>query len=588
MKRVLNPNENKRLAALQKLKIADSNPDEVLDLVTRLTQQIFDIPICIITLVDQHRQWFKSKTNTALRYTARDIAFCDYTIRSSSVMVVNDATLDPRFNENPLVTAEEGMRFYAGAPLITRDGFAIGSLCLADKYPRDFSAQEIEMLSDLAAIVIDIIESRSSMSFTDIVTRLPNRQRLMEDIAHLTKAPGSTAYILILIDTLDTLYAYDIGRAIGIPKVENILKDIGSFLRSELNENDKVYSLMLGRFALIKCLDEQEEIFTQLENAATKIQQSITSDIPINVRLHAGYTVFSSTSACAENIMRQGMSSLHEAISNNRLIMPYQQESDVIQVRAFNLLNDLMATVASCEDFHLVYQPKIRLADKKFQGVEALIRWQHPTLGVISPSEFIPLAEKTPLITPLTNWVITQAVMQIAEWQKRGAQIQVSINLTANNLVEQDLVHRIHTALILHQVSPSMLEIECLETQTLANNPHAVASLDALRQMGISIALDDFGSGYSNLNYLQKIPADTLKLDQSLIQGISNDSKSKVIVKSMIEMAHALSYQVVAEGVEDNDTLMCLEELQCDSVQGFYFSRPLHHDQILEWSKPYT
>ncbi|MBU9847739.1 EAL domain-containing protein [Rahnella ecdela] len=587
MKRVLNPNEKKRLAALQKLKIADGNPDEVLDLITRLTQQIFDIPICIITLVDQHRQWFKSKTNTALKYTARDIAFCDYTIRSSSVMVVNDATLDPRFNENPLVTAEEGMRFYAGAPLITRDGFAVGSLCLADKNPRDFSVQEIDMLSDLAAIVIDIIESRSSMSFVDIVTRLPNRQRLMEDIAQLIRAPDNTAYLLILIDTLDTLYAYDIGRAIGIPKVENILKDIGSFLRSELNENDKVYSLMLGRFALIKRLDEQEEIFTQLENAATRIQQSITSDIPINVRLHAGYTVFSPTSDCAENIMRQGMSSLHEAISNNQLVMPYHQESDVIQRRAFNLLNDLMATVASCKDFHLLYQPKIRLADKKFQGVEALIRWQHPTLGVISPSEFIPLAEKTPLITPLTNWVITQAVMQIAEWQKRGAQIQVSINLTANNLVEQDLVQRIHTALILHQVSPSMLEIECLETQTLANNPHAVASLDALRNMGISIALDDFGSGYSNLNYLQKIPADTLKLDQSLIQGISNDSKSKVIVKSMIEMAHALSYQVVAEGVEDNDTLRCLEELQCDSVQGFYFSRPLQHDQILEWSKPY-
>ncbi|WHZ39433.1 EAL domain-containing protein [Rahnella bonaserana] len=587
MKRVLNPNEKKRLAALHKLKIADSNPDEVLDLITRLTQQIFDIPICIITLVDQHRQWFKSKTNTALCHTARDIAFCDYTIRSSSVMVVNDATLDPRFNNNPLVTAEEGMRFYAGAPLITREGFAIGSLCLADKNPRDFSVQETEMLADLAAIVIDIIESRSSMSFVDIVTRLPNRQRLMEDIAQLIKAPDDTAYLLILIDTLDTLYAYDIGRAIGIPKVENILKDIGSFLRSELNENDKVYSLMLGRFALIKRLDEQEEIFTQLENAATRIQKSITSDIPINVRLHAGYTVFSPTSDCAENIMRQGMSSLHEAISNNQLVMPYHQESDVIQRRAFSLLNDLMATVASCKDFHLLYQPKIRLADKKFQGVEALIRWQHPTLGVISPAEFIPLAEKTPLITPLTNWVITQAVMQIAEWQKRGAQIQVSINLTANNLVEQDLVQRIHTALILHQVSPSMLEIECLETQTLANNPHAVASLDALRSLGISIALDDFGSGYSNLNYLQKIPADTLKLDQSLIQGISNDSKSKVIVKSMIEMAHALSYQVVAEGVEDNDTLLCLEELQCDSVQGFYFSRPLQHDQILEWSKPY-
>lgn len=128
--------------------------------------------------------------------------------------------------------------------------------------------------------------------------------------------------------------------------------------------------------------------------------------------------------------------------------------------------------------------------------------------------------------------------MQIAEWQKRGAQIQVSINLTANNLVEQDLVHRIHTALILHQVSPSMLEIECLETQTL-------------------------------------------------IQDISSDNKSKVIVKSMIDMAHPLSYHVVAEGVEDNDTLQCLEELQSDSVQGFYFSRPLQHDQILEWSKPY-
>ncbi|MBU9832695.1 EAL domain-containing protein [Rahnella sp. FC061912-K] len=587
MKRVLNLNEKKRLSALQNLNIADSNPDEVLDLITRLTQQIFDIPMCLITLVDEHRQWFKSKTNMAISQTARDIAFCDHTIRSASVMVVNDAEQDPRFSDNPLVTAEKGMRFYAGAPLITRKGFAIGSLCLIDNQPRDFTVQEIEMLSDLAAIVIDIIESRSSVGFTDIVTRLPNHQRLMEDIATLIKTSDHTPYLLILIDTLDTLYAYDIGRAIGIPKVENILKDVGSFLRTELNENDKVYSLMLGRFALIKRLDEQEETFRQLEIAATKIQQSITSDIPINVRLHAGYTVFSSTSECAETIMRQGMSSLHEAISHNRLVMPYQHESDVIQLRAFNLLNDLMATVSSCEDFHLLYQPKIRLADKKFHGVEALIRWHHPTLGIISPSEFIPLAEKTPLITPLTNWVITQAVRQIAEWQKRGAQIQVSINLTANNLVEQDLVQRIHTALILHQVSPSMLEIECLETQTLMNNPHAVASLDALRHMGISIALDDFGSGYSNLNYLQKIPADTLKLDQSLIQGISRDSKSKVIVKSMIDMAHALSYHVVAEGVEDNDTLRCLEELQCDSVQGFYYSRPLQHDQILEWSKPY-
>ena len=158
MKRVLNPNENKRLAALQKLKIADGKPDEVLDLITRLTQQIFDIPICIITLVDQHRQWFKSKTNTALKYTARDIAFCDHTIRSSAVMVVNDAQLDARFCDNPLVTDKEGMRFYAGAPLLTRAGFAIGSLCLADKSPRDFSVNEIEMPSDLAAIVIDIIE----------------------------------------------------------------------------------------------------------------------------------------------------------------------------------------------------------------------------------------------------------------------------------------------------------------------------------------------------------------------------------------------------------------------------------------------
>lgn len=587
MKRVLNLNEKKRLSALQKLKIADSNPDEVLDLITRLTQQIFDIPVCLITLVDEHRQWFKSKTNMAISQTARDIAFCDHTIRSSSVMLVPDAEQDPRFCKNPLVTADEGMRFYAGAPLITREGFAVGSLCLIDHQPRDFSVQEIEMLSDLAAIVIDIIESRSAVGFVDIVTRLPNRQRLMEDIATLIKAPDHTPCLLILIDTLDTLYAYDIGRAIGIPKVENILKDVGSFLRTELKGNDKVYSLMLGRFAIIRPLDEQEAIFNQLEIAATKISQSITSDIPINVRLHAGYTVFSSTSECAETIMRQGMSSLHEAISHNRLVMPYQQESDVIQLRAFNLLNDLMATVASCDDFHLLYQPKIRLADKKFHGVEALIRWRHPTLGIISPSEFIPLAEKTPLITPLTNWVITQAVMQIAEWQKRGAQIQVSINLTANNLVEQDLVQRIHTALILHQVSPSMLEIECLETQTLMNNPHAVASLDALRHMGISIALDDFGSGYSNLNYLQKIPADILKLDQSLIQGISSDNKSKVIVKSMIDMAHALSYHVVAEGVEDNDTLRCLEELQCDSVQGFYFSRPLQHDQILEWSKPY-
>jgi EAL domain-containing protein (putative c-di-GMP-specific phosphodiesterase class I)/GGDEF domain-containing protein len=588
MKRVLNPNESKRLSALQELKALETSNDDVLDLITKLTREIFDVPICLITLLDEHQQWFKSKIGTTLERADRTTAFCDHTIRSEAVFIVEDARLDDRFKNSPLVAGPPNIRFYAGAPLITREGFALGSLCLLADTPLQFSHRQKDMLTDLAAIVIDIIETRHAVALTDIVTRLPNRQRLIADLDLLQQQDSETSYLLILVDTLDTLYAYDIGRAMGIPLVEDILANIGTFLRSELNENEKVYSLVLGRFAIIKKLEDQATIFNDLQLAADKIQQNITADIPIKVHLHAGYTQFSNPFKLPQEIVREAMSALHEAIIEKQLLMPYQLDKDRHQLRAFSLLNDLISSVHSGEGLELLYQPKIRLNDKKLNGVEALLRWQHPTLGLISPSEFIPLAEKTPLITPLTDWVITQAIKQIASWQKSGMDINVSINITANNLLERDLVKRIHAALITHQVSPAMLEIECLETQQMVDSPFAVASLNALKQLGIKIALDDFGSGYSNLNYLQNIPAEVLKLDQSLVQAICSDYKSKVIVKSMIDMAHALSYSVIAEGVEDEATLLCLEEFNCDTVQGFYYSQPMAQDKIIDWSKAYS
>jgi EAL domain-containing protein (putative c-di-GMP-specific phosphodiesterase class I)/CheY-like chemotaxis protein len=231
------------------------------------------------------------------------------------------------------------------------------------------------------------------------------------------------------------------------------------------------------------------------------------------------------------------------------------------------------------DEFVLYYQPKVELQHGQVIGAEALIRWQHPLLGMVSPGDFIPLAEETGLIEPIGEWVIEHAVAQIKAWQNEGLpDIRLAVNLSARQFQQENLPKVVMQALRLHDVDAQYLELEVTESAVMQDPEKTVASLRELKKIGVHLALDDFGTGYSSLNYLKRFPIDTLKIDQSFVRDITTDPDDAAIALTVISLAHSLRRRVVAEGVETEAQLSFLRRHRCDEMQGYYFSRPLPAD----------
>ncbi len=227
------------------------------------------------------------------------------------------------------------------------------------------------------------------------------------------------------------------------------------------------------------------------------------------------------------------------------------------------------------------YQPLIDTNSRSMIGTEALVRWNHPELGLLSPAHFISVAEISGLIIPIGDWIIDTAMRQLKVWHRRvGPELRMSINLSARQFQQQDLVEKIRAALDRHGLPAPSIELEITESNAMQNAENTIRTLRELKNLGVRIAMDDFGTGYSSLNYLKRFPIDTLKLDQSFVQGVLTDSSDAAIVSAVISMAHSLDLEVVAEGVETEEQLDFLQKQRCDRIQGFYFSAPLASEEL--------
>jgi EAL domain-containing protein (putative c-di-GMP-specific phosphodiesterase class I) len=215
--------------------------------------------------------------------------------------------------------------------------------------------------------------------------------------------------------------------------------------------------------------------------------------------------------------------------------------------------------------------------------VEGLLRWRHPTLGLVQPGEFIPLAEQTELTRPLTEWVMNAALAQSAAWKTAGLDLRVSVNVSAVNLEEDDFASRVAAALQRHAVLASDFEIEFTESALITKRSRVLRTLMQIRESGVVCAIDDFGTGYSSFSYLQDIPADTIKIDQSFIRSLRPKSRGGALVRNIIHMARELGYRVVAEGVETQEVYDFLAAAGCDDAQGYFISRPVGSDDLLHW-----
>ncbi|WP_409308682.1 EAL domain-containing protein [Pectobacterium sp. B1J-3] len=582
MLRHLSHDEKKRMQTLDLLKSLDISQDNNLNKVTDLACQLLKMPTALVTLSGTEKQHIKARTNFSLTEMEKIGSFDHFAVQTGNTLICPDALQDSRFKDSIYVAQAPHIRFYAGIPLITEEGYSIGTLCVMDYVPRNFSKIQLRTLRDLAAIVMALIEYRNAIGLIDAVTMLPNRQRLIEDIGQMTDIHEN--YLLLLIDSIDISYAYEMGRSLGMPTVENILRDIAIFLRLTFHNHGGIYCAAVGRFALLVKADMKAQVLQELSLCATRIQDSITSHIPLKLELFAGYTEFQIPVDDPQRILRESMSALHDAINTDTRYRAYNVDSDKTQQVTFTLLNELSDVLKNNKPgLYLVYQPKLNIHDNQVIGAEALIRWHHPDLGEIYPDQFIPLAEGTTLMRPLTEWVIKQTSRQLKIWRQSGILLPVSINVAASNFAEDNFIERLINILNNDGLTPLDIQIECVETQKIVESSGTLATILSLKQHGFVIALDDFGAGYSNLNYLRNIPATIIKLDKSLIKDIKTDKNSRIIVESIISMLHNLNYSVLAEGVENKETLDYLSQFGCDEVQGYYFSRPILPDAFANW-----
>jgi EAL domain-containing protein (putative c-di-GMP-specific phosphodiesterase class I) len=298
----------------------------------------------------------------------------------------------------------------------------------------------------------------------------------------------------------------------------------------------------------------------------------ITSEVSIGIALFPEH---------GDHLIRRAEVAMYVAKEEKSGYAIYAPEKDNYSPDRLILLTDLRQAVEE-NQLYLVYQPKIDLKNRAVNGVEALVRWQHPRIGLVPPDQFIGLAERTGLIKTLTVWVLNEALRQCHLWRQAGIELSVAVNISARNL-ETTLPQQISDLLRNYDLPSKALQIEITEGTIMRDPVHAKELLNRLSKIGIKIAIDDFGTGYSSLSYLSKLPVDQIKIDRSFVMNLTADENAGVIVRSTIDLGHQLGLEVIAEGVENEEIMSRLRALGCDCAQGYYISRPLKAPELTTW-----
>jgi EAL domain-containing protein (putative c-di-GMP-specific phosphodiesterase class I)/GAF domain-containing protein len=572
--------EEERVAALEKLGILDSQTSEYFDGVTRLAMDMFGMPGAYISLIDRDRQWLKASAGFCKPGDSREASFCNHTIRGAAPLVIEDTLLDDRFRNNPAVTGPDRIRFYAGAPLLTSEGYAIGAMCVIAQQPHTFSAAQRSQLQGLAKLVMAHIELRRAVGYVDAVTGMPNKFQLDEDLNAQNALAGGEPRVLLYIDMPDAAKAFEIASVLGITVYDELIRAVGRKLSHLFRARATVYHITDARFAVLSQDADTDGFIAFVDSLEAALQEPLMDlNVPLNLASFGGIVPFKLCGDSSMDAPRKASAAVNQALLAQQRWRTYDAKSDEGQQRAFVLLNSVHQSLAD-DAFHLLYQPKHDANNGGCQAAEALLRWRHPELGFISPAEFIPLIEKTALIGPLTAWVIRTAIAQAAQWHRDGHRIKVAINLSAYNFEEPDICDRLRGACAESGLDPRYVEIECTEGIWM-EGPGILHTLNAIRAMGMSLALDDFGTGYSNFAYLQKVPATVIKVDQSLIRNVHANERDQRIVRSLIALARELGYEVVAEGVETGQSLALVRSWGCQVAQGYHFAKPLAPDAFI-------
>ncbi len=702
------PSEPERLMALSDHGLDDESLVPSLDPVVHIAARMFNMPVAAVNMIGSDHVFFAASVGVGAVDMSRDVSFCAHAITQSDVMVVPDATLDERFHDNPLVTGIANLRFYAGVPLFSPDGLALGALCVIDNQPHlDFSADDQQRLRELAKMVSDRLELRrievssnrtrpdfeeyAGNSATPVVWFDEGRRIIAWNAAAAQShgyelAEGVGRSVEILIPERDhPVFRETIARAVvsgsldqlAIPaEVNGLRKDGTEFLLGfslfGWKDADHMRFEAVLKDITAQRLEEAElrqqaniDPLTGLANRARfyrSVEDTLIAPAPAAVLMIDldGFKDVNDTlgHAVGDGILREvsiRIAKLVDAVGiaariggdEFAIMLPNMTNADIAMQLAGAIIDNIAQPIAidghevrvaaSCGvalaplqaqealelvsdadlalfkakslgrgriflfvtalrmeavarrlyalelhravdegEFLLFYQPQINLSSGEITGAEALIRWHHPKRGLLAPIAFLPALEGGTLAATVGSWILDEACAQVAYWRRNGAgSLRMGVNLFGAQFRVGDLATEVIETLNRHGLPPEALEIEITENIALDNDEVVLETLQRLRNYGVGIAFDDFGTGYASLSLLKTYPLTRIKIDRSFVHGMLDYKQDASVIRATLDMAHSFDLEAIAEGIETESQRDYLKDRQCDEGQGYLFGKPM-------------
>ncbi|GAB6044871.1 hypothetical protein JCM11957_04690 [Caminibacter profundus] len=427
------------------------------------------------------------------------------------------------------------------------------------------------------------------LAYHDTLTTLPNRVYLKEHLSMLAKlANRNNEKFAILYLDLDNFKM--VNDTFGHESGDKLLIEVSKKIKEILRESDILSRIGGDEFIIVLYDISSKKVVEKVVDKIKKVLQEpfYIKDSKIYVTFSIGGAIFPDDSKNIDELLQYADIAMYESKNNGKNTFTFISDKLKYYINDYyQIVTDLKDALKKDDEIVLYFQPKIDIVNKKVQGAEGLIRWNHPKRGLLTPFHFISYAEKSGLISQIDRYVIKKAIETLKNWEKDELlkDMHLAVNISANEFRQQDFVSNLRKLVDEYKIDPSKLEIEITETLSMQNFAYAVGVLEEVKRLGVKIALDDFGTGYSSLNYLKKLPFDILKIDQTFIRDLEKDNDDLLITKMIIEISKILNKVNVAEGVENKELLKIVSELGCQYVQGYYFAKPLENKEFFEYVK---
>jgi diguanylate cyclase (GGDEF)-like protein/PAS domain S-box-containing protein len=502
---------------------------------------------------------------------------------------VSDISNDPLWTELQTLALPHNLRSCWSSAIMSHQGAVLGTFAMYTnlvRHPGPTEKKLLQITTRIAAIAIERQHAEDRISFMahhDMLTGLPNRSLLTDRLTQaMLQTERHNPWVSVVFVDLDNFKF--VNDSLGHNAGDKVLKTVAQRMLDCVRSTDAV--VRLGGDEFIILLTDLPANTDAISATLHQIKMAIAEPISINdqafhVTCSMGVATFPHDGTEAETLIANADAAMYKAKDSGR--DSFQFFTAEMNTRAHErlALQDGIRQGIAHSEFHLVYQPQVDLRSGQILAVEALVRWQHPTLGVISPIQFIPLAEETGLIVPLGDWVLHEACRQNKQWQDEGhAPITVCVNVSARQFQDENWTDRVLRVLSETDLDPKYLELELTESLVMRDVERAIVIMKDLQTAGIAFAIDDFGTGYSSLSALKNLPVSRLKIDQSFVRNLAQDEDDRTIAAAVISLGQKLNLKVIAEGVETGEQLAFLRENQCDEIQGYLFSRPVDSKAI--------